>query len=187
MLLAAWAGLRSGELFGLERRDVDLLHRRVRVERSRTRLADGSRHVGKPKSEAGVRTVGLPPVAANALAGHLETFTAGDREALVFITVTGLPLDSQSWGHHWRRARRSVAAVDPTFNPALRFHELRVFAVTEAIRAGAPPQLLMRRFGWSAAQVIAVYVRLVPDDDDALAARIGQARAAVVELAERRR
>lgn len=187
VLLAAWAGLRSGELFGLERGDVDLLHRRVRVERARTRTADGVRHVGPPNSDADVRTVGLPPIAAQALEAHLSAFTATGRESLVFTTITGLPLDSQSWGHHWRRARRAVAADDPDFDIGLRFHELRAFAVTEAIRAGAPPQRLMRRFGWSAAQVIAVYARLVPDDDDALAARIGQPRAAVLELADRRR
>lgn len=31
--LAAWCHLRLGEVLGLERRDVDLLHRRIHVER----------------------------------------------------------------------------------------------------------------------------------------------------------
>ena len=59
VLLAAWCGLRFGELAELRRGDIDLEGRVVRVQRGVTR-ANGEVWVGDPKSEAGRRTVGLP-------------------------------------------------------------------------------------------------------------------------------
>ena len=54
ILLAAWCGLRFGELAALQRRHVDLLHARVIVEQS---LAEADRlTVKEPKSAAGRRT-----------------------------------------------------------------------------------------------------------------------------------
>ena len=41
ILLAAWCQLRRGELLGLERRDFDLLHGKVTIERSVNYVAGG--------------------------------------------------------------------------------------------------------------------------------------------------
>ena len=40
--LAAWCQLRRGELLGLKRRDIDLMHATMRIERSRNFRRDGS-------------------------------------------------------------------------------------------------------------------------------------------------
>jgi integrase len=50
VLLAAWCGLRRAELRGLRRRDLDLLHGTVRVERSMHTLRDNSIVVGPPEN-----------------------------------------------------------------------------------------------------------------------------------------
>jgi integrase len=55
VLLAAWCGLRRGELLGLQRRDVDILHGQVRVERILQQFKDGTLVYGPPKTEAGHR------------------------------------------------------------------------------------------------------------------------------------
>ncbi len=48
VLLAAWCGLRRGELLGLTRNDFDTLHWTVYFERAVTELADGTVEVGEP-------------------------------------------------------------------------------------------------------------------------------------------
>jgi integrase len=72
VLVAAYAGLRWGELVGLRVKRVDLLHGRITVAEQATEL-DGRFTWGPPKTEAGRRTMTLPAVAAAALAGHLGT------------------------------------------------------------------------------------------------------------------
>ncbi len=62
--VAAWGALRyGGELTELRRKDVtfDGDVAMVNVTRAVTRVKGGGFHVGPPKSEAGVRTVALPP------------------------------------------------------------------------------------------------------------------------------
>jgi integrase len=78
VLVAAYTGLRWGELAGLRVKRVDLLHRRIIVAEQllevRGRLA-----FGPTKTGAGLRTVTLPTVAAEALAEHLGVSNAGER------------------------------------------------------------------------------------------------------------
>ena len=59
VIVAAWSGLRFGELFALARRHVDLDAGTVRVERALSRTRNGT--VFTPTKTAGsVRTVHLP-------------------------------------------------------------------------------------------------------------------------------
>jgi hypothetical protein len=60
VLLAAFSGLRWGELIALQRRDVDRKTMVVRVSRRIAQMRDGEMSIGPTKSAAGVRTVALP-------------------------------------------------------------------------------------------------------------------------------
>ena len=71
VLLATYGTLRFGELFGLQRKDVDLVARTVSVERQATHLADGTLVIGPPKSDAGRRVVSLPSSLVADLDRHL--------------------------------------------------------------------------------------------------------------------
>ena len=73
VLLGGFAGMRTGELLGLQRRDIDPLHGTVTVERQVHELTGLGRVLTPPKSEAGRRTVALPAFALDALEDHLET------------------------------------------------------------------------------------------------------------------
>lgn len=59
VLVAAYAGLRWGELVGLRVKRVDLLHGRIAVAEQATEI-HGRFTWGPPKTEAGRRTVTLP-------------------------------------------------------------------------------------------------------------------------------
>lgn len=63
LLTAIFAGLRASELRGLRWVDVDLERREIHVRQR----ADRFNNIGRPKSEAGERTVPIPPMVVNAL------------------------------------------------------------------------------------------------------------------------
>jgi integrase len=88
VLVAAYAGLRWGELVGLRVKRVDLLHGRITVAEQATEI-DGHFTWGPPKTEAGRRTVTLPAVAAAALAEHLATYSQPGPDGLVFTSTEG--------------------------------------------------------------------------------------------------
>ena len=58
--MAAWCGLRFGELAALRKNRIDLDTETVMVAESASVLAGGVRHVGPPKPDAGRRTVAIP-------------------------------------------------------------------------------------------------------------------------------
>jgi integrase len=90
VLIAAWGGLRRGEIVGLHREDVDLAAGTVRVRRSRAELLESKVACDKdPKSEAGKRTVALPPHILPVLAEHLDLWAGDER---VFVGRTGEPM-----------------------------------------------------------------------------------------------
>ena len=103
VLVAAYGGLRWGELVGLHGKRVDLLHGRVTVAEQVAEV-NGRRIPGPPKTEAGRRTVTLPVVAAVAPAEHLAAFAEPGPEGLVF------PAPEGGYLRHSNLRRRWVAA-----------------------------------------------------------------------------
>jgi integrase len=78
ILLASWCALRFGELTELRRGDIEVNIEAARgeicVERPVVRAAGGF-VVGPPKSQAGVRTVAIPPHLLEAVLDHLAVPT----------------------------------------------------------------------------------------------------------------
>ncbi|MER5462024.1 site-specific integrase [Streptomyces sp. NPDC002668] len=84
ILLAAFTGLRFGELAALQRRDVDLERRTISVRRAIAETRTDGLLVKAPKSAAGVRTVAFPVSLTVELASHLDTHSEAGRTGLVF-------------------------------------------------------------------------------------------------------
>jgi integrase len=104
-LLAAWCGLRFGELTELRRKDLDLGNGVIHVRRAVTRVA-GKFVISTPKSDAGVRDVAIPPQLLPMLRQHLSKTITGGREGLLFPAAH----DST---HHL-----APASLDGVFYPA---------------------------------------------------------------------
>jgi integrase len=81
VLLAGFGGLRRGELLGLRRGDIDVLHRTVEVERQAIQMNSGERLVSAPKTVAGIRKVHVPSLVADVLADHLANFVPPEADA----------------------------------------------------------------------------------------------------------
>lgn len=164
VLLAAFCGLRFGELAALTRERLDLLHGTVTVAVSVAYLPGGMRHVGPPKSEAGRRTVAIPEVIVPDLREHLAKYAAAGRDGGVFIGPKGGPLRGQSFGKAiWRPAVRTVGLE------GLHFHDLRGCAATLAAITGATTAELMHRLGHATPDVALRYQRATADRDAAIA------------------
>jgi integrase len=168
VLLAAYGGLRRGELFGLRRRHVDLIRGLVTVEAQRQQLAHGELIVGPPKSEAGRRTVALPPQAIVALQSHLDRWTGPAADDWVFTGAKGGPLRDAVWQHQWDVARRSVGLPD------LHFHDLRHVSATLTAGTGAGVKEIMHRLGHSSAQAALRYQHATPERDRSIAEAISR-------------
>jgi integrase len=126
VLLAAWCGLRFGELAELRRGDVDLEAGVLRVERAVT-SRDGQVFVGDPKSEAGKRPVAVPPHLLPVLEEHLAEHVLRGRDALLFPAHHGGHLAPTTLHNPWSKARQAAG------RPDLRFHDLRHTGATLAI------------------------------------------------------
>ncbi len=74
VLLGGFGGLRTGELLGLQRHDVDLQHGTMTVVRQSHEITGQGRIFTAPKSDAGYRTVALPSLVLTDLKEHLPTY-----------------------------------------------------------------------------------------------------------------
>ena len=84
LLTAIFAGLRASELRGLRWSDVDLKRGELHVRQR----ADRYGKIGRPKSEAGERTVPLPPMVITALREHRLACPRNEQD-LVFPNTKG--------------------------------------------------------------------------------------------------
>ena len=168
VLMAAWCGLRRGELLGLQRRDVDPLHGSVRVERAVVHMTGGQMYVGEPKTAAGRRTVHYPPSMADEVADHLDRFVAPAPDAWLFPGATGNPLPVKALEQAWTAARRTVGRLD------VRLHDLRHTAATWAAISGATTRELMARLGHASPAAALRYQHATLDRDRALAQALAE-------------
>ena len=142
VVLAAWSGLRWGELAGLTRRRVDLLHGTITVVEQLVE-SDAGVFLGPPKTDAGRRVVHLPPHLLPELSAHLDAWVDAAPEAWLFCGAKGAPLVRSNFTHHWSAARRAAGV------PGVHFHDLRHLAATLAAATGATTKELMARMGHS--------------------------------------
>lgn len=162
VLLAAWCGLRFGELTELRRKDIDLDDLRIHVDRGVTRV-NGQMIVGDPKSEAGRRTVTIPPHLLPVLESHLDRHVGGVGESLLFPARHGEHMAPASLYRVFYPAREKAG------RPDLRFHDLRHTGATLAAATGATLADLMARLGHSTPAAALRYQHAAADRDRAIA------------------
>jgi integrase len=148
--LGAGAGLRQGEVAGLEGRHIDFLRRRVVVEQQRGPAGS----VTAPKTPSSVRWVPLP-------AQVLEVLSSHHADGRLLVNERGNPIRSQLLSHHWTKlkARAGVPA-------SLDFHDLRHFYASRLLSAGVNPVAVAQLLGHrSAKTTLDIYGHFMPDDE----------------------
>ena len=167
LLFTAWCQLRRGEVLALQRRHVNLLHRSIRIEQAWVQPHTGRPTLGPPKSEAGCRTLSIPPNVISVVEDHLTRFVGGDPEAWLFTSANGEPLSPRQANRVWDSARKTIG------RPDLHFHDLRHSGLTWAAASGASLSELMRRGGQSTAAAALVYQHATDERDRSLADALG--------------
>jgi integrase len=136
LLLAAWCGLRFGELTALRRRDVDVdrgvPHVRLGVVR-----VNGEVIVGTPKTSAGVRDVAIPPHLLPAVEKHLDEHALPGRDELVFPSVKGGHLAPSTLYRSFYAARTRQGRTARPVIPRLEAHRRRPRRVYRGDPCGA--------------------------------------------------
>ena len=168
VLLAAFAGLRKGECYGLARRHLDLeaAPPTILIERSRVGTKSAGLVFQPPKTTAGVRKLVLPELVAAELRGHLDEFVDKDPDALIFVAAhSGDTPTSIVWRRAWDRARHH-AQVDCTF------HDLRHVAGTLNAAAGATIKEAMARLGHASPVAALRYQHAIHERDDDIASAV---------------
>jgi integrase len=122
-LLAAYAGLRAGEIRALRWRDVDLKARTITVRLSRCKG-----HLSTPKS-GHERLIPL----AETLFRELSKTKKPKPDSLVCVTSLGEP-----WGEYGLIQSFKRACKRAELETSWRFHDLRHFFVTSLFLTGAP-------------------------------------------------
>lgn len=163
VLLAAWCGLRFGELTELRRDDVDTKHGVLRVRRAVVWVG-GEFVVGTPKSDAGIRDVNIPPHLLPVVREHLRDNIAGGRNGLLFPASDGITHMTPSTLYKGYYPARNKAG-----RPDLRFHDLRHTGAVLAAATGATLPELMARLGHSTVDAALRYQHASQDRDKVIA------------------
>ncbi len=175
--LAAWTGMRRGEVCGLTWRDVDLEAGTITVQRARVTVKSADVRESKPKTAKGRRQVELDEETRAALHAWQDRQKAEREEwpgewpahHLVFTLQDGSALHpdflSRAFRAHVKRAEL----------PTVRLHDLRHTHATLMLAAGVPVKVVSERLGHSTvAFTMEVYQHVLP----------GMQRAAVQNLAD---
>ena len=164
-LVAAYTGLRWGELAGLRVADIDMLRRRMTVRSALIEATGEVPRLGTPKSAASERTISLPKTVIETLALHLQEHPPVD--GMVWTTERGAYLRRGSFSRIWRRG---VAA---SVGQPCRVHDLRHTHAAWLIAAGEHPKIIQTRLGHSSIQVtMDRYGHLMEGLDDRTADRL---------------
>ena len=131
----------------------------------------------EPKSDAGHRTIAMPPQLVEALRGHRQAqleerlFAGSEWEDhdLVFAQPNGRPVDARrDWGS-WK-ALCAAAGVRPS-----RVHDARHTAATLLLVQGVSPRVVMDVMGWSDQRMLLRYQHVVDELRRDAATRMGNA------------
>lgn len=148
--LALLAGLRRGEICGLQWGDVDLPARVLHIRRTRQRVG-GELLTQPPKSAAGVRDVPIAPVLLPLLRSAYR-LTPG---------AWVIPTAPEALDRRWRRIQSRVVSLSQPY----RLHDLRHTYVTRLLLAGTLPRVVQYVAGHASLDMtMRVYTHVTPAD-----------------------
>lgn len=181
ILTAIFTGLRASELRGLRWSDIDLDKREIHVHQR----ADRFNVIGRPKSEAGERTVPIPPLIVNTLKewklacpkgelGLAFPNGLGKVETLSAIMQRGFQPTQVKAGVCIDTGKKDADGNTIMKAKYTGFHSLRHFYASWCINRredgglGLPPKMVQERLGHSSIMLtMDTYGHLFPRTDDA--------------------
>jgi len=153
-VLAVTTGMRSGEILGLQWRDVDLDAGRLQVRRT---VFNGA--VSTPKTARSNRGMKLSKIAVEALRQHPRS------SEWVFSSKKGTSLSVHNLHNRSWKTLLKVAGL-----PNVRFHDLRHTCATLLLSKGVHPKLVQELLGHSSIEItLDTYSHVLPSMGDGVA------------------
>jgi integrase len=140
ILLAAYAGLRGGEVGGLRLKDVDFTNGVITINQA-VRTVWGKPEVSQPKTSAGRRRITLPTFLSEELWKHTQDFGSTD---LIFTAVKGGLVSHMTLN---KAVKRAAAKIGIPEDERPDFHYLRHTCAALMIQTGAHPKAIQARMG----------------------------------------
>jgi integrase len=170
LLTAIFTGLRASELRGLRWEDVDLKRGELHVRQR----ADRYNKFGKPKSEAGERTVPMPPMLVTAVREHRLASPKSELGLVFPNSKGGVDLRTSIVYQGFHPAQIAAGIVDQHGGAKYKgLHSLRHFyaswCINRRVDGGLelPLKLVQTRLGHASIQMTAdTYGHLFPRGDD---------------------
>lgn len=148
ILLAAWCGLRRGEIFALKWNDIDWNEGTLRVDENRALSADG--YIDKkPKSKKGLRTIVLPEY----LLKLLECLRLSQTEIKERIFC----LRPDHYSNYFKK-------LSDKHDFRIRFHDLRHYHASWLYSQKIPDQYAAQRMGHDISILKGIYQHLGLED-----------------------
>jgi integrase len=173
VLVMGYMGLRFGELAGLKRTRLDLLHATLEVAGQIKEVSGHQSFTALPKTASGLRKLPLPASLATEIDEHLASHS--NHFEYVFSGRDGGPLRKT-----WARRHFAPAALKAGLTP-LTPHHLRHTCAALLIARGAHAKDIQEWLGHSSYQVtMDVYGHLFPERQGELARGLDESRRAAL-------
>jgi integrase len=154
VLLAAMAGLREGEAFGLTVGKVEFLRRRIHVHQQAQSGA-----LAPLKTDKSMRTIPADDMLIAEITRHMQRWPKGP-DGTIVTNRLGRTVKRSSFSSCWSEAVEKAGLPKGT-----RFHDLRHFYASALIKANLNPKVIQSRLGHaSIAETMDTYGHLFPDD-----------------------
>jgi integrase len=152
-VVAAYTGMRQGEILGIHKADIDLAKGIIHVNHAVQSVIGEGLIVTQPKTESSRRPITLPDTALEVLKEHLENVEDG----LIFTTRSGKPISARNIVRHFKRVIEEIGL------PEIRFHDLRHTHASLLLKAGVNPKVVQERLGHSQISLtLDTYSHVVP-------------------------
>jgi integrase len=182
--LCAFAGLRLGEVAGVQLGDIDFLRRSLKVSRQVQRVNGGAIDVRSPKYGS-ERVIHLADSLINVLADHVAAHGTTGKDRWLFAGEGDDPPHQNTVGYWWRKALRDAGLT------GIKLHDLRHFYASGLIAAGCDVVTVQRSLGHAkATTTLNTYAHLCPTAEDRtrraaesiMSASLGEPAAALAKL-----
>jgi integrase len=164
VLIAAWCGLRRGEIFALKWDDIDWVNGTLRVDESYSINDDNLYEDKRPKSENGMRVVAVPDYLLELLDNMRKAkLTKVDSKSK---KESSLELNKKELGHRIFNMRPDSYSsywaefVRENKLPKIRFHDLRHYHASWLYSQNIPDQYAAQRLGHDIAILKSIYQHL---------------------------
>lgn len=163
ILLAAYCGLRFGEVAGLRIDSLNVLGCTLDISASLNEV-NGNLILGPPKTATSRRRLAIPRFVASHLAAYIDRFPPEAGGFLITGTYRGGLRRSNFRNRVW------LPAVAATVGPPCDFHDLRHSHAALLIREGLHPKVIQERMGHASIRTtLDTYGHLFPGLDEAAA------------------